>query len=122
MAPIEEVQLYVRDAGGNRMDVSFQELIDRKMGGKIARADLFISQTREGELLITSRQDGTIRMLVADQAARALIVFPGHCSPGHGRVRHVEAPPAAQVRRRLAQQGREQTEGGARERPVSAFW
>ena len=66
VAPIEEVQLYVRDAGGNRVNVSLQELIDRKMGSKIARADLFISQTRDGELLITSRQDGTIRMLVPD--------------------------------------------------------
>ncbi len=66
VAPIEEVQLYERDAGGNRVNVSLQELIDRKMGSKIARADLFISQTRDGELLITSRQDGTIRMLVSD--------------------------------------------------------
>ena len=66
VAPIEEVQLYEWDAGGNRVNVSLQELIDRKMGSKIARADLFISQTRDGELLITSRQDGTIRMLVPD--------------------------------------------------------
>ena len=69
VAPIEEVQLYERDASGNRVNVSLQELIDRKMGSKIARADLFISQTRDGELLITSRQDGTIRMLVPDSAA-----------------------------------------------------
>jgi Glucose / Sorbosone dehydrogenase len=69
VAPIEEVQLYERGAGGNRVDVSLQELIDRKMGSKIARADLFISQTRDGELLITSRQDGTIRMLVPDSRA-----------------------------------------------------
>jgi hypothetical protein len=40
------------------------------MSSKIARADLFISQTRDGELLITSRQDGTIRMLVPDAGAR----------------------------------------------------
>ncbi len=66
VAPIEEVQLYERDADGNRVNVSLQELIDRKMGSKIARADLFISQTRDGELLVTSRQDGTIRMLVPD--------------------------------------------------------
>ena len=46
------------------IDVSLQELINRKMDSKIGRADLFISQTRDGELLITSRQDGTIRMLV----------------------------------------------------------
>ena len=66
VAPIEEVQLYEREAGGNRVNVSLQELIDRKMSSKIARADLFISQTRDGELLITSRQDGTIRMLVPE--------------------------------------------------------
>jgi hypothetical protein len=66
-APVEEVQLYERDAAGNRVDVSLQELINRKMGDKITRSDLFISQTRDGELLITSRQDGTIRMLVPDR-------------------------------------------------------
>ena len=70
VAPIEEVQLYERDAGGKPVNVSLQELIDRKMGAKIARSDLFISQTRDGELLITSRQDGTIRMLVPDSGAR----------------------------------------------------
>jgi hypothetical protein len=68
VAPIEEVQLYEREAGGKRVNVSLQELIDRKMGSKITRADLFISQTRDGELLVTSRQDGTIRMLVPDSA------------------------------------------------------
>jgi hypothetical protein len=69
VAPIEEVQLYERDAGGNRVNVSLQELIERKMGSKITRADLFISRTRDGELLITSRQDGIIRMLVPDSPA-----------------------------------------------------
>lgn len=69
VAPIEEVQLYERDASGNRVNVSLQDLINRKMDAKIARADLFISQTRDGELLITSRQDGTIRMLVQDSTA-----------------------------------------------------
>jgi hypothetical protein len=33
------------------------------------RADLHISQSRDGELFITSRQDGTIRMLVPDEGA-----------------------------------------------------
>jgi hypothetical protein len=66
VARIEEVQLVERDAGGNKANVSLQELINRKMESKIARADLFISQTRDGELLITSRQDGTIRMLVPE--------------------------------------------------------
>jgi hypothetical protein len=64
VAPIEEIQLYVRDAAGNRTNVSFQELIDRTMGASISRADLHISKTADGELLLTSRQDGMVRMLI----------------------------------------------------------
>jgi hypothetical protein len=66
VAPIEEIQLYTRDASGKRVDVTLQELVDRKMGAAIARADLHISKTRDGELLITSRQDGMIRMLIPE--------------------------------------------------------
>src|SRR5262249_7615804 len=66
VAPIEEIQLYVRDASGKPMGVSMRELIDRTMGASISRADLHISQTRDGELLLTSRQDGMIRMLVPE--------------------------------------------------------
>ena len=66
MAPIEEIQLYMRDAGGNRVNVSLQELINRTMGATISRADLHISRTADGELLLTSRQDGMIRMLVPE--------------------------------------------------------
>jgi len=36
------------------------------MGASVTRADLHISASRDGELLITSRQDGTIRMLVPE--------------------------------------------------------
>ncbi|HLH29669.1 MAG TPA: PQQ-dependent sugar dehydrogenase, partial [Terriglobia bacterium] len=64
VAKIEEIQLYVRDSTGTRKNVSLQELIDKTMGMPISRADLHIAQTRDGELLITSRQDGMIRMLV----------------------------------------------------------
>jgi hypothetical protein len=64
VAPIEEIQLFVRDAAGNRTDVSLQELINRTMGATISRADLHISRTADGELLVTSRQDGMIRTLV----------------------------------------------------------
>jgi hypothetical protein len=64
VAPIEEVQLFVRDAKGTRTNVTFQELVDKTMGSKISRADLHISRGRDGELFITSRQDGMIRMLV----------------------------------------------------------
>jgi hypothetical protein len=71
VAPIEEIQLYVRDASGNRMNVSFQELVDRTMSAKIIRADLHISRTGDGELLLTSRQDGMIRMLVPEANASA---------------------------------------------------
>src|SRR5499433_1545380 len=71
VAPIEEIQLYVRDASGNRVSVSLQELIDRTMGASISRADLHISRTGDGELFLTSIQDGVIRMLVPDSASPA---------------------------------------------------
>jgi len=74
VAPIEEIQLYVRDASGNRLGVSMRELVERTMGGSLSRVDLHINRTGDGELLLTSRQDGTIRMLIPDA--------PG---PGTGR-------------------------------------
>ena len=64
VAPVEEVQLYIRDGSGKRVDVSFQELVDKAMEKKMPRADLHLSHSRDGELFLTSRQDGTIRMLV----------------------------------------------------------
>jgi hypothetical protein len=69
VAPIEEIQLYVRDANGNRMGVSMRELVDRTMGTSLSRADLHISRTGDGQLLLTSRQDGMIRMLVPESTA-----------------------------------------------------
>jgi Glucose / Sorbosone dehydrogenase len=69
VAPVEEIQLYVRDAGGNRIGVSMRELVDQTMGGSLSRVDLHISRTGDGELLLTSRQDGMIRLLVPDAAA-----------------------------------------------------
>src|SRR5580765_2671765 len=66
VAPIEEIQLYERDASGQRVNVTLQDLIDRTMGTKLPRADLHIGRSRDGELFITSRQDGMIRMLVPD--------------------------------------------------------
>jgi hypothetical protein len=66
VAPVEEIQLYVRDAGGKRVDVSFHDLIAKAMGKPAPRADLHIGQSRDGELFLTSRQDGMIRMLVPD--------------------------------------------------------
>lgn len=67
VAPIEEIQLYVRDASGNRVYVSFRELIERTNGAATTRADLHLSRSRDGELFLTSRQDGMIRMLVPDE-------------------------------------------------------
>ena len=66
VAPIEEIQLYVRDDTNTQRFVTLRDLIDATLGEPAMRADLHISQTRDGELLITSRQDGTVRMLVPD--------------------------------------------------------
>jgi len=66
VAPIEEIQLYVRDAAGNPRDVTLWELVEESMGVTIERADLHISEGRDGELFITSRQDGIIRTLVGE--------------------------------------------------------
>jgi hypothetical protein len=63
VAPIEEIQLYTRDASGARVDVTFKGLVERTMGTTLTRADLQISRSRDGELFLTSRQDGWIRML-----------------------------------------------------------
>jgi hypothetical protein len=41
-------------------------MIDKAMGNPMPRADLHISISRDGELFLTSRQDGMIRMLVPD--------------------------------------------------------
>ena len=66
VAPIEEIQLYVRDESGNRAYVTFRELIERTNGAQALRADMHLGRTRDGEIFVTSRQDGMIRMLVPD--------------------------------------------------------
>ena len=71
VAPVEEIQLYVRDQGGNRTYVTFRELIEAANGATAVRADLHISRSRDGELFITSRQDGMIRMLVPESSGTA---------------------------------------------------
>src|SRR6476646_607358 len=53
VAPVEEVQLAVRGAGGARTYVTFRELIEAANGATATRADLHLSQTRAGELLLT---------------------------------------------------------------------
>ena len=64
VAPIEEVQLFTRDGSGVRVDVTFKGLVEKTMGTTLSRADLHVGRTRDGELFLTSRQDGWIRMLV----------------------------------------------------------
>jgi hypothetical protein len=71
VAPIEEIQLYVYDASGARMGVSMRELVHQTMGGSVSRVDLHLSRTADGELLLTSRQDGTIRRLIPDSRSPA---------------------------------------------------
>jgi hypothetical protein len=66
VAPVEEVQIYIRDSSGNRTYVTFRELIEAKLGATVTRADMQISRSRDGEIFITSRQDGTIRILGPD--------------------------------------------------------
>ncbi len=61
--PATRVNDIVRERRGNRTYVTLRELIERTMGATVTRADLHISRNRDGELFITSRQDGTIRML-----------------------------------------------------------
>jgi hypothetical protein len=51
--------------------VTLRELIEASNGATAARADLHISRSRDGELFITSRQDGVIRMLVPDSTGTA---------------------------------------------------
>jgi hypothetical protein len=65
-APIEEIQLFTRNSRGERVYVTLRDLIERTMGAAVTRADLHISRSRDGELFVTSRQDGTIRMLVPE--------------------------------------------------------
>jgi hypothetical protein len=66
VAPVEEIQLYVLGAEGDRELVDFPELIERTNGAPSTRADLHISRSSDGELFLTSRQDGMIRALVPD--------------------------------------------------------
>jgi len=66
VAPIEEIQLFVRGASGQRIYTSFRELVEGTMGTSLSRTDLHLSRSRDGEIFLTSRQDGMVRMLVPD--------------------------------------------------------
>jgi hypothetical protein len=70
VAPIEEIQLYVRGPNGQRIYTSFRELVEGTMGTSLTRTDLHLSRGADGEIYLTSRQDGMIRMLVPDSARR----------------------------------------------------
>jgi len=63
-APVEEIQLFVRGTNGATTDVTLNQLIEKTMGKPAMRADLHLSRTRDGEIFMTNRQDGVIRMLV----------------------------------------------------------
>jgi hypothetical protein len=62
VAPIEEIQLFVRD-GESERNVTLRELQEKAMGTMLTRSDLQISRARDGEILLTTRQDGMIRTL-----------------------------------------------------------
>jgi hypothetical protein len=64
VAPVEEIQLVVRNAQGARQNVTFADLVTKSLGAPVTRQDLHVSRGADGELFLTSRQDGTIRMLV----------------------------------------------------------
>jgi hypothetical protein len=63
------VQLYTTGANGARTYVSFRDLVEAANGATAVRADLHLSRARDGELLLTSRQDGMIRTLAGGSAA-----------------------------------------------------
>jgi len=67
VAPIEEIQLFTRDSSGSRTLVSLTDLIESTNGAASTRADLHLSRSMDGEIFVTSRQDGMIRMLVPDE-------------------------------------------------------
>ena len=71
VAPVEEIQLYVRDADGKLTYVGLRELIEATDGTTThASGSVTISRSRDGELFMTSSQDGMIRMLVPDSGDR----------------------------------------------------
>jgi len=65
-AAIEEILLFQPGPDGRRDLVTFPELIERANRAVPSRADMHLSQSRDGEIFVTSRQDGWIRMLVPD--------------------------------------------------------
>jgi hypothetical protein len=66
VAPIEEIQLYTKDATGRRTYVTFHELVEATNGATATRADLHLNRSGDGEIFLSSRQDGMIRMLMPE--------------------------------------------------------
>jgi len=66
VAPVEEIQLYVKGPSGNRVYVTMRDLVEKTNGASATRADVHLGRSQDGEIFVTSRQDGMIRMLVAD--------------------------------------------------------
>ena len=60
------MQVKARRAELANLDTSFKQMVEKSKGETLTRADLHLSISRNGELLLTSRQDGMIRMLVPD--------------------------------------------------------
>jgi hypothetical protein len=46
--------------------VTFHELVEATNGATATRADLHLNRSGDGEIFLSSRQDGMIRMLVPD--------------------------------------------------------
>ena len=59
---------------GQRIYTSFRELVEGTMGTSLTRTDLHLSRSRDGEIFLTSRQDGMIRMLVPDSGRSYRVV------------------------------------------------
>ena len=95
MAPVEEIQLFVRDASGNRTYVTFRELIDATNGATVNRADLHISRSRDGELVSLKRGADRDASMVALKAEYPVLAgfereFPSVCfalATGVGKTR-----------------------------------
>ena len=50
--------------------VDYYETVERTMGGAVTRTDLHLGRSSAGEIFLTSRQDGMIRILVPDSSRR----------------------------------------------------
>jgi hypothetical protein len=64
VASVEEIQSYVRDAGGAKHKATLKDLAKKAQSASVMRLESQLARTRDGEIFVTSRQDGTIRMLV----------------------------------------------------------